>query len=169
MDDRIGSDGRRIGLVPLETMARLSGLDLLSGIASGAFPQPSMASTLGFTLLEVDRGRAVFRVVPDERHYNPLGTVHGGLAMTLLDSCIGCAVHTTLAPGLGYASVETKVNFTRAITSRVGALLAEGRIITEGRRICTADGRLIGAEDGRIYAHGTGTCLIFPIGPATAG
>ncbi|BBK36753.1 thioesterase [Allostella sp. ATCC 35155] len=157
-------DGRAVGLVPIETMAAMSGLDFLSGLASGRFPVPPMAATLGFRLIEVERGRAVFRVLPELRHYNPIGSVHGGLAMTLLDSCIGCAVQTTLAAGLGYASVETKVNFTRAVGHASGPLLAEGRIVSEGRRICTAKGRLIGAEDGRLYAHGTGTCLVFPIG-----
>ena len=163
MENGIKMNERRIGLVPMETMASLSGLDFLAGIVAGTFPAPPMAATLGFALVEVERGRAVFRVMPDERHYNPLGTIHGGLAMTLLDSCIGCAVQTTLAAGLAYTSVETKVNFTRAVSPKVGPLLAEGRIISEGRRICTAEGRLVGAGDGRVYAHGTGTCLIFPI------
>ncbi len=163
MQQRPGTDATAYGLVPPAIMAGLSGLDFLSGIITGALPAPPMAATLGFTLIEVERGRAVFRVVPDERHYNPLGTIHGGLAMTLLDSCIGCAVHATLAAGLAYTSIETKVNFTRAVSTKVGPLLAEGRIISEGRRICTAEGRLVGAGDGRVYAHGTGTCLVFPI------
>lgn len=157
-------EGRKVGLVPVEEMAKLSGLDFLARVAAGDLPAPPMAATLGFALVEVARGRAVFRIQPELRHFNPLGSVHGGLAMTLLDSCIGCAVHTTLAAGLGYTSVETKVNFTRAIGQNSGPLLAEGRLVSEGRRICTAEGRLIGADDGRLYAHGTGTCLVFPIG-----
>ncbi|BBK42551.1 hypothetical protein STVA_25710 [Allostella vacuolata] len=167
MDNRTATDGRPVGVVPLATMAGLTGLDFLTGLAAGTYPAAPMAATLGFALVEVERGRAVFRIVPEERHFNPLGTIHGGLAMTLLDSCIGCAVHSTLAAGLGYTSVETKVNFTRAISPEVGTLLAEGRIVSEGRRICTAEGRLVGAGAGRIYAHGTGTCLVFPIGPGT--
>lgn len=160
----VTADGRSVGLVPIEEMAKLSGLDFLSKLASGELPLPPMGATLGFRLIEVERGRAVFQAQPELRHYNPLGSVHGGFAMTLLDSCIGCAVQTTLAAGLGYTSVETKVNFTRAIGRNSGPLRAEGRIVSEGRRICTAEGRLVGAEDGRIYAHGTGTCLVFPIG-----
>ncbi|BBK31585.1 uncharacterized protein (TIGR00369 family) [Stella humosa] len=156
-------DDRRFGVVPKETMAGMTGLDFLTGLMNGTLPAPPMAGTLGFRLIEVARGMAVFQIQPEARHFNPLGTVHGGLAMTLLDSCIGCAVQSTLAPGLAYTSVETKVNFTRAILPGVGTLRAEGRIVSEGRRICTAEGRLVGAADGRLYAHGTGTCLVFPI------
>ncbi|WP_374441092.1 PaaI family thioesterase [Stella sp.] len=162
-------DGRRVGLVPVEEMARLSGLEFLTRIVAGELPAPPMAATLGFALVAVERGRGAMAGHTGRsatHHYNPLGTVHGGLAMTLLDSCIGCAVQTVLAAGLGYTSVETKVNFTRAIGRDGGPLLAEGRIVSEGRRICTAEGRLVGAEDGRLYAHGTGTCLVFPIGGA---
>ena len=148
------------GVVPLEQVRRLSGLEFLGGIAAGRLPAPPISAVLGFRLVEVVHGRAVFEGRPQSAFYNPLGSVHGGWALTLLDSCTACAVQSTLAAGQGYTSVETKVNFTRPLTVESGRVRAEGRVIAMGRRIGTADGRLIGA-DGRVYAHGTSTCLIF--------
>ena len=104
----------------------------------------------------------MFEGEPRSEFYNPIGSVHGGWAVTLLDSCAACAVQTTHAAGQGYTSVETKVNFTRPLTVESGLMRAEGRVISIGRRIGTADGRLLGT-DGRVYAHGTSTCLIFPL------
>ena len=150
------------GVVPLEQVRTLSGLEFLGGIAAGRLPAPPIGAVLGFRLVEVVHGRAVFEGQPQSAFYNPLGAVHGGWAMTLLDSCAGCAVHSTLAAGQGYTSVETKVNFTRPLSAGSGPLRAEGQVISVGRRIGTAEGRLLGA-DGRVYAHGTSTCLIFAL------
>jgi uncharacterized protein (TIGR00369 family) len=150
------------GVVPLEQIRTLSGLEFLGAIVAGGLPAPPISAVLGFRLVEVAHGRAVFEGAPQRAFYNPLGSVHGGWAMTLLDSCAGCAVHSTLAVGLGYTTVETKVNFTRPLDADAGPLRAEGRVISVGRRIGTAEGRLLGAG-GRIYAHGTSTCLIFPL------
>ncbi len=150
------------GVVPLEQVRGMSGLEFLSAIAEGRLPAPPIGATLGFRLVEVAEGRAVFAGAPQRAHYNPIGSVHGGWALTLLDSCTACAVHSTLAAGQGYISIETKVNFTRPLSADLGPLRAEGRVISVGRRIGTAEGRLTGA-DGRVYAHGTSTCLIFAL------
>jgi uncharacterized protein (TIGR00369 family) len=150
------------GVVPLEQIRALSGLEFLEAIAAGRLPAAPISAVLGFRLVEVAHGRTVFEGQPQPAFYNPIGSVHGGWALTLLDSCTACAVQTTLAAGQGYTSIETKVNFTRPLTADLGALRAEGRVISVGRRIGTAEGRLTG-DDGRVYAHGTSTCLIFPL------
>jgi uncharacterized protein (TIGR00369 family) len=150
------------GVVPLEQIRSLSGLEFLGAIAAGRLPAPPIGALLNFRLVEVGHGLAVFEGEPRGEFYNPIGSVHGGWAMTLLDSCAACAVQSTLAAGQGYTSVETKVNFTRPLTVESGPMRAEGRVISIGRRIGTADGRLLGA-DGRVYAHGTSTCLIFAL------
>jgi uncharacterized protein (TIGR00369 family) len=150
------------GVVPLDQVRALSGLEFLGGIAAGRLPAPPIGAVLGFRLVEVAHGRAVFEGQPQSAFYNPLGSVHGGWALTLLDSCTACAVQSTLAAGQGYTSVETKVNFTRPLSAASGSLRAEGRVISVGRRIGTAEGRLLGA-DGRVHAHGTSTCLIFAL------
>jgi uncharacterized protein (TIGR00369 family) len=150
------------GVLPLEQIRALSGLEFLGGIAAGRLPAPPIGAVLGFRLIEVVHGRAVFEGQPRSAFYNPLGSVHGGWALTLLDSCTACAVQSTLAAGQGYTSLETKVNFTRALSADSGPLRAEGQVISVGRRIGTAEGRLLGA-DGRVYAHGTSTCLIFSL------
>jgi uncharacterized protein (TIGR00369 family) len=150
------------GLVPHHEVLRHSGLELLQGMLAGRFPPPSMALTLGFRLAEVAHGRAVFHGVPGTNHYNPLGVVHGGWAATILDSCLGCAVHSTLPKGMGYTTLEVKVNFVRAITAQTGPLQAIGTVIHAGRQVATADAKLVDPT-GRIVAHATTTCLIFPL------
>lgn len=139
-----------------------SGLDFLRGFATGRLPAPPIAQLMGFTLVEVESGRVVFAGEPGEQHYNPIGVVHGGLAMTLLDSALGCAVHSTLPAGSRYTTLETKVNFVRPVTSASGRLLCEGRVVHRGSTIATADGRLTVEATGRLLAHGTSTCLILP-------
>ena len=114
------------------------------------------------SLLEVERGRVVFGYEPVFQHYNPLGSVHGGIAATLLDSVMGCCIHTTLKAGTGYTTVEIKVNYVRAMTDKTGLVRAEGKVINIGSRIATSEGRLVDAS-GKLFAHGTTTCLIFPI------
>ena len=162
MDQRTKST---IGIVSIEELAAVPGLDLLRGIIDGRYPIPPIAELLGFHLAEVDFGRAVFRSTPEFKHYNPLGTVHGGYAATLLDSCMGCAIHSTLPVGVGYTTLEFKVTLIRAITDETGVVTAEGRILNSGRRAASAEGRLTDAK-GRLLAHGTTTCLVFdlPVG-----
>jgi uncharacterized protein (TIGR00369 family) len=142
-----------------------TGLELLRALAAGEVPRPPIADTLDFTLTEVDDGCAVFECTPSEIHYNPIGVVHGGLAMTLLDSALGCAVHSTLGAGDRYTTLETKVNMTKAITATTGRLRCEGRVVHVGGRVATAEGRVVDA-DGRLYAHGTSTCLVMRAGKA---
>lgn len=141
--------------------AGMAGLDYLRAMIAGKLPQPPFANIVGFALVEAEEGRAVFEIEPMEFHYNPSGAVHGGVACTLLDSAMGCAVHTTLPAGVGYTTVELKVNLVKGITARTGQLRAEGRIIHRGNRVATAEGYLRGA-DGRLYAHATTTCMILP-------
>ena len=150
------------GVVPLAEVRDLDGLSLFKGLMDGRFPAPPIAKVLGFEVAEVERGRVVFTYTPVFDHYNPLGTVHGGVAATLLDSVMGCSVHTTLEAGIGYTTVEIKVNYVRAMTDKTGLVRVEGKVIQVGSRIATAEGRLHDKE-GRLLAHGTTTCLIFPL------
>jgi uncharacterized protein (TIGR00369 family) len=162
MDARNDQAEQKYGLVPAETFASMSGLELLQGMIAGRFPGPPIMQLIGFRLAEVDSGRAVFEGTPSLAHYNPLGTVHGGYAATLLDSCMGCAVHTTLPKGVGYTTLEFKVNLVRALTADTGPVRAEGKIVNGGRRVATAEGRLTDAQ-GRLLAHATTTCLVFEL------
>jgi uncharacterized protein (TIGR00369 family) len=136
-----------------------TGLQQLLAIRDGKAPPAPIQELLGFDLVDVTEGTAAFRYRPDARHRNPLGTVHGGVAMTLLDSAAGAAVHSTLSDGCGYMTLETKVNLVRAVRPTTGPLLAEGRVVHRGRTVATAESRLVGA-DGTLYAHATSTCLI---------
>jgi uncharacterized protein (TIGR00369 family) len=149
------------GLPDSSDFASLSGLELLQAMIAGRVPAPTIGHTLGFRLVEVEPGRAVFEAEPGPHLLNPLGGVHGGVALTLIDSATGCAVHTELGAGIGYSTVETKVNFTRPIAPDGGIVRCEGRVVTRGRRIATAEARLLSAE-GKILAHGTSTLIILP-------
>jgi uncharacterized protein (TIGR00369 family) len=162
MDQRTRSTS---GIVPIEALAAVPGLEVMRGIIDGRYPVPPIAELLGFQLTEIDFGRAVFQSTPEFKHYNPLGTVHGGYAATLLDSCMGCCVHSTLPVGVGFTTLEFKVTLIRAMTDGTGMVTAEGRILNSGRRTATAEGRLTDAK-GRLLAHGTTTCLVFdlPVG-----
>ena len=135
------------------------GLEMLQAMAAGELPPPPIMSTLGFGGFEVGPGWARFAMTPGEHHYNPIGSVHGGVAATLLDSALGCAVHTTLEPGVGYTTVDLRVTFVRPLTATTGPVRCEGRVIHVGSRIATSEGRITDA-DGRLYAHGSATCLI---------
>lgn len=141
--------------------AAMSGLEFLKAVFDGTLPPPPIAATMDFTGAEAGEGRAVFVGEPGEFLYNPIGVVHGGFAMTMLDSAMGCAVQTTLAQGEGYTSLETSVNFVRPITKETGRVRCEGSILHRGGRIATAEGRLIAEKTGKLLAHGTTTCLIF--------
>jgi uncharacterized protein (TIGR00369 family) len=148
-------------VVPNDVLLSYDGLSFLKGIIDGKLPPPPIAETLGFNLLAADKGTATFEVVPQFRHYNPIGVVHGGLAMTVLDSALGCCVQTTLAKGEAYTTLEIKVNLTRAITKDTGRMRATARLIHRGRTTATAEADLRD-EKGNLYAHATTTCIIFP-------
>ena len=141
-------------------LSQTSGLDALRAFVRGEVPAVPMARTLGLDLVEVDEGRAVFEADTAEWLLNPMGTVHGGFAATLLDSALGCAVHSTLPAGTGYTTVELKVNMVRAIKASTGRLRCEATVVHAGDRIATAEARVTGVEDGRLYAHGSTTCLV---------
>jgi uncharacterized protein (TIGR00369 family) len=150
---------------PLPTVKeglQMAGIDYMQALINGQFPQPPIASTLNFRLVEVREGYAHFECEPAEFHYNPIGVVHGGLAATLLDSALGCAVHTTMAKGMGYTTVQLNVNLTRAITANIKKLHAIGTVIHAGRQLATAEAKLTD-DAGKLYAHGTTTCLVFPL------
>ena len=148
-DPRILSDAAR----------SMSGIEVLQSIRDGRLPAAPIAELLGMRLAEVERGHAVFEVTPAEHHYNPIGVVHGGLAMTLLDSAMACSVQTQIPAGTGYTTLEVKINLVRAITSSSGKLRAIGKVLHMGSRIGTAEGRLEDAS-GKLYAHGTTTCIV---------
>ena|ERR1700674_4222797 len=139
--------------------AGLAGIDYMRAIAEGKLPAPPIAHLMGFAIEEIGEGRAVFTVEPGEQHYNPIGVAHGGLAATLLDSCMGCAVHTMMPQGRAYTTLELKVNFVRALKAETGRVRAIGTVIHMGGRVATAEGRIVDAS-GQLYAHATTTCML---------
>jgi uncharacterized protein (TIGR00369 family) len=149
------------GIVSPEDLAGLSGLDMLRAMIAGRLPAPPMAGTLGFRLVEAEAGRVLFEGTPSARFLNPLGSVHRGWAPTHVDSAAGCALHSELSAGTGYTTVETKANFTRGISPETGAVRCEGRLLTRGRHLATAEASLTDLS-GRILAHGTSTLMILP-------
>ena len=138
-----------------------SGLEYIAAIRDGEVPPPPIAALMGFRPVELEEGRCVFSATPAEYHYNPIGMVHGGFAATLLDSAMGCAVQTTLPAGMGYTTLEVKVNYARPITRDTGPVVAEATVVHRGRTVATAEGRLIAEQSGKLLAHGTTTCLVF--------
>lgn len=152
---------QRYGVCTPEDMAGLSGIEFLRAMIEGRLPAPPIAERLGFRLVEVAPGRAVFEGEAGPHLLNPLGSVHGGFALTLIDSAAGCAVHSELHAGIGYTTVETKVNMTRPIRPDGGIVRAEGRVLSHGRQIATAEARILSA-DGKLLAHGTSTLIILP-------
>lgn len=150
------------GVTPTEVMKSMSGLAFLRAIAEGRLPRPPISRTLGFALTAVDKGTATFEGRPGPEHYNPIGSVHGGYAATLLDSCMGCAVQSTLAQGFGYTTLEFKVSLVRGLNSDTGLVQAIGTVLTSGRRVATAEGRLVDGQ-GRLLATGTTTCLVLEL------
>ena len=143
----------------------MSGLEVMQAMLRREVPAPPIAKTLDFVLIAVAYGRTVFQGTPGYAHYNPLGSVHGGWFATLLDSALGCAVHTMMPPGRGYTTAELGTNIVRALTDKVPRVRAEATVIHCGRQLATAEARLVG-PDGTLYAHGTTTCLVFEM-PAT--
>ena len=152
------------GMLSQEAARTRSGLELMRGIVSGANPQPPICKPAHFHLHEVSEGSAVFVGTPTIDFYNPIAVVHGGWIATLLDSCASCAVHTLVKAGSAYTTLELKVNFVRPVLEKTGPMRAEGRVIHGGSRTATAEGRLLDAS-GKLYAHGSVTCMIFPISP----
>jgi molybdate transport repressor ModE-like protein len=149
------------GVVPAETIMSQTGLEFLQAMVAGQVPQAPMAATLGFRIVDVSDGHAVFEGVPEFRLYNPIGTVHGGFAASLLDSALGCAIFSTLTKGEPWTTLELKLNFVRAMSKDTGPVRAEGRIIHRGRTVATSEGTLKDRA-GRLYAHASTTCMIFP-------
>ena len=154
------SNGKRYGVVSHEQRHAMSGLEFVQGLVTGTLPLNSMARTLGYDVVEASPGRVAITAEPTDAHLNPAGTVHGGLSATLLDSCMGLAIHSTLDRGVDQTTVEFKISLLRPITPDTGRIRAEGVVVSRGRRIGMAEGRVTDAQ-GRLLAHGTTTCLIF--------
>jgi uncharacterized protein (TIGR00369 family) len=142
-----------------EAGRKMPGIEFLRAMRDGKLPHPPICALLHYRLVEVEPGHAVFEATPGEQHYNPIGVVHGGLAMTLLDSAMGCAVQTQRPAGGGYTTLEAKTNLVRAVTSDTGKLRAIGKVVHVGKRIATAEARLEDAA-GKLYAHATTTCIV---------
>ena len=158
MPDR--TSGKTYGKVSAERQKEMTGLEFVQGLAQGTLPLNMMAQTLDYDITEAENGRVVVTANPKEIHLNPWGTVHGGLAATMLDSCMGLAIQSTLDKSIGSTTLEFKISFVRTITPETGPIRAEGTVISRGRRVGTAEGRVID-RDGRLLVHGTTTCLIF--------
>ena len=148
------------GEVSPEKQKDMTGLEFVQGLAQGTLPLNTMAQTLDYDITEAENGRVVVTANPKDIHLNPWGTVHGGLAATMLDSCMGLAIQSTLDKGIGSTTLEFKISFLRPITPETGLIQAVGTVISRGRRVGTAEGRVID-RDGRLLVHGTTTCLIF--------
>lgn len=155
-------DGVGPGVVRPEQVAGLSGLQLMQAMLAGELPYPPIAKTLDFLLVEAGDGHAVFQGTPGPAHLNPMGGIHGGWYATLLDSAMGCAVHTKMPAGRGYTTAELSVNIVRAIGVKAPRVRAEGKVLHAGRQLATAEARLFG-PDGTLYAHATTTCLVFEL------
>jgi uncharacterized protein (TIGR00369 family) len=154
------------GVTPTETMASMAGIDFVRAIFAGKLPEPPIMQTVEPFDSTAEPGVVVFHSIPGFRHYNPIGSVHGGYAATLLDSAMGLAVHTALPAGNGYTTLEFKISFIRGMTADTGPVRTEGRTLNVGRRAATAEARITDAK-GRLLAHATTTCLVFEI-PKTA-
>jgi uncharacterized protein (TIGR00369 family) len=152
--------GKSYGTVSPEQQKAISGLEFVKGLVSGALPLNTFAHTLGYDVVEAESGRVAITLTPTDAHLNPWGTVHGGLTATLLDSCMGLAVQSMLDKGIRSTTLEFKISLVRAITLETGEIRAEGKVLNCGRRVGTAEGRVTDAS-GRLFAHGTTTCLIF--------
>jgi uncharacterized protein (TIGR00369 family) len=161
--ERIGA----AGVVSVQSAATLSGLEVFAKMFAGELPRPSIGDTMEFVAVHVEHGKAIFQGRPSNRVLNPMGTVHGGWYATLLDSAVGCAVHSTLPAGKAYTTLELKLNIVRALALKTPLVRAMGQVVHGGRQVATAEGRLVG-PDGTLYAHATTTCLIFDIASAKA-
>ena len=160
MDDKSGKQAIEYGIVPIDVMASMSGLDFVRAIFARRLPEPPIMQTVEPFDRTVEPGAVVIHSVPGLRHYNPIGSVHGGYAAILLDSAMGLAVQSTLPAGTGYATLEFKISFVRGISETSGVIRTEGRVLNAGRRVATAEARITDAKD-RLLAHATTTCLVF--------
>jgi uncharacterized protein (TIGR00369 family) len=140
--------------------AAMTGMEYMTAVVTGKMPPPPIAVTMRLRPVELEKGRVVFEGEPGEEHYNPIGVVHGGYAATLLDSALGCAVHTTLPAGVGYTSLGLEAKYVRPITRDTGRVLCEARVLYRGRKQATADANMVAAESGKLLAHGTATCML---------
>jgi uncharacterized protein (TIGR00369 family) len=154
--------GFGVGVATHAQVAGKSGLELMQSMLRGEMPFAAIGKTLDFSLMEVSEGRALFQGAPGPAHFNPMGGIHGGWYATLLDSALGCAVHTLMPAGRGYTTAELSVNIVKAISPKVSRVRAEGKVIHCGRQLATAEARLFG-PDGTLYAHATTTCLVFEL------
>jgi uncharacterized protein (TIGR00369 family) len=154
------SASKTYGIVSAERQKEMSGLEFVQGLADGTLPLNMIARTLDYDVAEAASGRVVVTAEPSDIHLNPAGTVHGGFAATLLDSCMGLAIQSTLEKGIGQTTLEFKISLVRPITTETGMIKAEGLVLSRGRRVGTAEGRITDGK-GRLLAHGTTTCLIF--------
>lgn len=150
------------GVAQPEDIEGLTGLQVMQAMINGKIPYAAIAKTLNFTIVEVSPGLAIFQGEPLAEHLNPLGTIHGGWAAAMLDSALGCSVHTMMPPGRGYTTAELGVNYVKALTPKVQRVRAIGKVIHCGRQLATAEARLVG-PDGTLYAHATTTCLVFEL------
>jgi uncharacterized protein (TIGR00369 family) len=139
--------------------ATMSGLEIMRAIVTGALPHPPIGGLLRIRMTDAEEGRVACVLEPGEDQYNPIGSVHGGVLATLMDSAMSCAVHSTLPAGTGYTTLEVKANFLRPVSASTGPLTCEGRVVHAGSRVATAEGRVVDGA-GRLYAHGTVTCLV---------
>lgn len=157
---RLIEGGGKPGVATPDHFIGKTGLEQMQAMLSGGMPYPHIAETLDFALVDIEAGKAVFQGTPQLKHYNPMGSVHGGWYATLLDSAVGCAVHTMMPVGRGYTTAELSVNIVRAASHKTGPLRAIGTVIHCGKQLATAEGRIVG-PDGKLYAHATTTCLVF--------
>jgi uncharacterized protein (TIGR00369 family) len=157
MPSRVAS--KTCGTVSVDKQRQMSGLEFVQGLVDGSLPLNPMAKTLGYDITEAEIGRVVISAEPNETHLNPAGGVHGGRSATLLDSCMGLAIQSTLEKGVGSTTLEFKISLVRPITPDIGPIKVEGTVLNRGRRIGTAEGRITDSK-GRLLAHGTTTCLI---------
>jgi len=148
--------------VPAAELGTRPGLEVLRSIASGDLPGAPIAATLGMSIVEVDEGRVVFGLTPQEFHYNPIGSVHGGVHATLLDSVMGCAIHSSLGAGRAYTTLDLSVRYLRPVSTASGTLRAEGTVVSLGRRVATAEGTITDGR-GRLVATATTSCLIMDL------
>lgn len=151
-----------IGVATREQLSSRSGADFLAAISTGELPPPPIGDTLGFIPIKAEAGVAIFQGTPGPQHYNPSGAVHGGFAATLLDSAVGCAIHSMLPQGKGFTTLELKVNYLRGMTAKTGPVRAEGKVITVGGQVAVAEGRITDSN-GKLYAIASTTCLVFAI------
>ncbi|HEX4615131.1 MAG TPA: PaaI family thioesterase [Stellaceae bacterium] len=155
-----GSSSKTYGTVAADRQKEMTGLEFVQGLVDGTLPLNTIAQTLSYDITEAESGRVVITAVPNDSHLNPAGTVHGGFSATLLDSCMGLAILSTLEKGVGQTTLEFKISLLRPITAETGLITAEGVVLSRGRRVGTVEGRIT-ASNGRLLAHGTTTCLIF--------